>query len=158
MFNKVFSLIVIIIAISLLYYLPNTEKVKLIGTEVKRMDQSSGKTKDVRFVVASDLETKDTLMYRNEDIIWPPYFKFDAGDLSGHVMNLEETMPDKAVLITYYGWRIPVFSMYPNATDISVVEDSYEHTPWFNIVTLILVTALLAGAYFKSKNLISEKN
>jgi hypothetical protein len=29
--------------------------------------------------VASGIDSNETLMYRNEDIIWPPYLKFDSG-------------------------------------------------------------------------------
>ena len=148
------TLVILIVAMSFYYYLPKTHKVDLIGTEVKRMDKNTEQsTQDIRFVVASDYETKETKMFRNQDMPWPPYFKFNSGDLSGKVMNLENNYADAVVLITYYGWRIPFLSMYPNVTKLEIVEPNYEHVPWFNLffLSFLFLSIIVIIVFFKYK-------
>ena len=123
----IYSYLFLILSASLFfyYYLPKTIKVYVVGTEIKREIRSSGNeedlTKDIRYVVARSLEEGETLMFRNEDIPWPPYFKFNSGDLSGKVMNYQKYEEDKLFLATFYGWRIPLISMYPNLTSASLL-------------------------------------
>lgn len=125
------------VSMALHYYLPSTRKVYVVDTEVKRMDvvndPTGRRTRDVRYIVTRDVVTGKTHMYRNEDIGWPPYFKFDSGQLVGDAMNIKQTQPNATVLVTYYGWRIPVFSLYPNVTDLRIVDPEYAHIPWFNL-------------------------
>jgi hypothetical protein len=146
------ALIILAIALAFHYYLPATEKVKLVGTEVKRMDKKKGETtetRDIRFIVTRELVTDETMMFRNEDMPWPPYFKFDSGSLSGKAMTMKESKPDGVVLVTYYGWRIPLISLYPNATDLDAVDRNYEHMPWFNIVFLSLLFVFLLWGFLR---------
>ena len=132
---------------SLWYYLPATQLVHLIGTEIKRGRVKDGvEAKDVRYVIARDLESGETLMYRNEDIPWPPHFKFNSGTLAGTVLSLKETNPQARVRITYYGWRIPLFSAYPNITDLEEVQGEDNYFPWFNTIFLSLLG--MAVIYF----------
>lgn len=158
--NFTFKLVKILFLLSLCafggflyYYLPKTNKAYLVGTEIKRETKytKSGERyeSDVRFIVARDFFDDTTLMFRNEDIAWPPYFKFDSGDLSGKVMNLKENMPESVVNIEYYGFRIPVLSMYPNAVSITIVSKNYKHTPWFNIVFLSFLFCFYLWVYFR---------
>ena len=150
------ALPLILTALFLQYYLPSTAKVQITGTEVKRMDTSDRdgmphRSRDVRFIITRDLETQRTRVFRNEDTRWgwPPYFKFNSGDLDGDVQNIRETQKDATVLVTYYGWRITVLDMYPNAVDVEIVDPDYTHFPLFNITFL---TVLLGGTgylYFR---------
>jgi len=144
------NLLGILIVLSLIYFFPRTEIVQLAGTEVKRMDQKmfwGENIQDVRFIVARDVGSGETKMFRNQDFIWPPYFKFDSGDLSGKVMNLEEFQPKAKVLVTHYGFRVPIFSLYPNATSVQVFSDGSENRPIVFIGVLIASFVMLLYIY-----------
>ena len=139
------------------YYLPSTVLVRVTGHEVKRMDTgkdtASGQaiSRDVRFIYAKSKEGGADYVFRNEDTGggWPPYFKFNAGDLAAKANNIKATQPDATVLVTYYGWRITYLDMYPNAVSLKVVDDDYTHIPLFNIVLLTLVIGLVGyGVYW----------
>ncbi len=137
------------LGVFLIYYLPSTKKAYLVGTEIKReviQNTKGDSLKDVRYIVARDHETGKTLMFRNEDVPWPPYFKFNSGDLSGEVMNIHQHSPDKVVNITYYGFRFPMLSLYPNATKLRIVPADYQHTPWFNMIFLSIL--FLVSVFF----------
>jgi len=67
--------------------------------------------------------------------------KFDSSDLQATVQSLSA---DKSVAaIRHYGWRIPLFSMFPNALNAWPVDEDYRHIPVFNIIFLL---ALAGGA------------
>lgn len=152
----IYFVLLIIITVGLSYYLPAKEKVFLVGTEVKREMRKSRdgeKQKDVRYVVAREIPSGDTLMFRNEDIAWPPYMKFDSGDLSGKVMNLEEFRPDAVILVTYYGFRIPLLSLYPNITKVAEAKDldsTVSILSWL-VFIIFLVGAILGYIFLKRK-------
>jgi hypothetical protein len=121
------------------YYLPSTRKVQIVGTEVKRMDigdnDGDARSRDVRFIITRDAITSETFMFRNEDTRWgwPPYFKFNSGDMAGDAANIKDTQPNATVLMTYYGWRVQVLDLYPNAVDLEIVDPRYTSIPWFNL-------------------------
>lgn len=103
-------------------------------------------TRDIRFIETA--HTDDTVtVFRNEDTgwIWPPYFKYDSSNLQAEASNLKS---DKAapqwVMVTYYGWRLPILSIYPNAIRMRPV-DSPDATvfPWVNILILTVVALVL---------------
>ena len=101
--------------------------------------------RDIRFISAV-FQDGSVMVYRNEDTgwIWPPYFKYDSSNLQAEATNLKSTKSDPQwVSITHYGWRMPIFSIYPNAVKITAVEGpDVRIIPWVNIVFL---TALLLG-------------
>lgn len=127
---------------------------RIVGTDVKRVDIAGGGsqpetaagTRDVRFVNAVWPDGSPRV-YRNEETGWgfPWYFKFDSGNLQAEAQNLvsDESAP-KWVLVTHYGWRIPMLSMFPNAVDLERVEgpDS-EPLPWFNIAFLLILAFVI---------------
>ena len=132
------------------YYLKGYVKVHITGTEVKRMDQKTpeGEVKptDVRFIMARTLDG-DTRVFRNVDAgWWPPYFKFDSGDVAGDAMSFSKEEPPPVVLVTYYGMRIPMFSLYPNVLGLKLVDKDYEPVPVFNILVLTLTALALIAA------------
>lgn len=134
---SVLMLLFTVSAVGLWYYLPSSALVHLVGTEVKRGRVKEGvEAKDVRYVIARDLESGETLMFRNEDIAWPPHFKFNSGTLAGTVLSLKESKPQARVRITYYGWRIPFLSAYPNITDLEEYAEGDSYFPWFNVIFL----------------------
>jgi hypothetical protein len=105
-------------------------------------------TRDIRFVATARPNGK-VIVYRNEDtgLIWPPYFKYDSSNLQAEASNLrsDSTKP-QWVSVTHYGWRIPFFSVYPNAVSVKAVDGpEVRIIPWVNIVvlTLLLLAALM---------------
>ncbi|MGB3455002.1 MAG: DUF1523 family protein [Litorimonas sp.] len=146
-------------AVLLNYYLPDRDVVQIVGTEVKRIDVGSGApfwdradigtvegaTRDVRFINAQT-QSGRSRVYRNEDTGWgfPPYFKFDSGDLTAEAQGLAK-QDGEWVAVRHYGWRIKMFSIFPNATSFKRVSGpDVLLIPWFNIA----VIGLLLGLWF----------
>ncbi|GMQ90328.1 MAG: DUF1523 family protein [Gammaproteobacteria bacterium] len=138
------ALVVMTIALFLYYNLPNTEVVQITGTDVKRIDRGDpgpgGRTRDVRFI-SSVMRDGKIKVFRNEDTGWgwPPYFKFDSADLTAEAQTIIENPEKPWVRVRYYGWRIKVFSLFPNAVSLKIVDKEYTHIPWFNIIFLTLL-------------------
>ncbi len=152
----------------LAYFLPSRDIVQIVGTDVKRMDvgkrpwawdkPDSGTkgepTRDVRFIYAKWPDGKPRV-YRNEDTGWgfPPYFKFDSADLAAKAEGMASHEGDNWVAISHYGWRIPVFSIYPNAYKIKRVSGTNALLiPWFNIIFLSLLALFLAYSWLAWRN------
>ncbi len=139
------------------YYLPSTRLVHVTGHEVKRMDTGQDKasgqpiTRDVRFMYAKGADDAEDYVFRNEDTGWgwPPYFKFDSGDLAARVNNIKETQPDATALVKYYGWRITYLDLYPNMVNLEVVDADYTHIPIVKILILLVVIGAVGyGVYW----------
>ena len=102
--------------------------------------------RDIRFIDAV-FEDGSVMVYRNEDTgwIWPPYFKYDSSNLQAEASNLlsGETAP-KWIMVTHYGWRMPIFSIYPNAVGLKVVSGpEVTVTPWVNIIVIVALILLV---------------
>jgi hypothetical protein len=100
-------------------------------------------SRDVRFISGA-YEDGSVIVYRNEDTgwIWPPYFKYDSSNLQAVASNMKG---EKWVMVTHYGWRIPILSIYPNAVRIKEVSGpDYTVFPWLNL----LIIAVLFGLVF----------
>ena len=149
---------VVIIGTLLHFYLPWKDVVRIVDTDVKRMDVRSndfiderdGKapgqvTRDVRFINATWPDGKPRV-YRNEETGWgfPWYFKFDSGNIQTIAQDLRSTKENPVwVQVTHYGWRIELFSMFPNAVDLKQVTGPDDKAlPWFSIVFLALLFCL----------------
>lgn len=146
------------IAAFLNFYLPSKDVVRIVDTDVKRMDvvakefvgEGDGRrltlTRDVRFINAAWPDGRPRV-YRNEETGWdfPWYFKFDSGNLQSKAQDLRSLKNDPIwVVVTHYGWRIELFSMFPNAVEVRQVDSpDYTAIPWFNIVFLTLLAGLL---------------
>ncbi|SDE33282.1 DUF1523 family protein [Limimaricola pyoseonensis] len=145
------------------YNLPKRDVVYITGVEIKleRIDPNSvfwassennaatgPVERDVRFIdtVQADGGVK---VFRNEDTGggWPPYFKFDSANLQAEARNLVSTAADPQwVALRHYGWRIPFLSIYPNALSVTpVAGPDVRLIPWFNIVVLTLLVAVVWG-------------
>lgn len=153
-----FWLLIAVIFGSFLHYtLPRHEVVRVVNIYQERKDPSgltsifwSGpKAKsgtqtsyDVQFISAVTPEGKP-VVYRNEDTGWgwPPYFKFDTANLSTRAADLQSTgEAPKWGVMTYYGWRSELFSIFPNAVSIKPVDGpEVSIVPWFNIIFLTLL-------------------
>lgn len=157
--NIVTGLMILMACGFLHYFLPSRDIVQIVGTDVKRMDigkytwfwdkadagTDTHNTRDVRFVNATWPNGKSRV-YRNEDTNWsfPPYFKFDSGNLNAQAQGLAKNNEETWVAVSHYGWRIKIVSMFPNAYRIKEVEGPDTLLiPWFNIVFLSLLALFI---------------
>jgi hypothetical protein len=101
----------------------------------------SAETRDIRFIEAA-YSDGSVIVYRNEDTgwIWPPYFKYDSSNLQAEAGNLKSTSEvPKWLVITHYGWRLPILSIYPNAVSVREATSVDERIiPWVSIILLLL--------------------
>lgn len=168
-------ILLLVTAIAMHYYLPSRDIVKIVDTEVKRMDINQGSpfwdradtgteektSRDVRFISTVRPNGK-TMVYRNEDTGWsfPFYLKFDSSDLSAKAADLKVSQSQDAqwVAVTHYGWRIRLFTIFPNATKIKPIKSpDVLLIPWFNIA-FFLILALIAFFIWRSLQKLKEKH
>ncbi|KAA0943154.1 MULTISPECIES: DUF1523 family protein [unclassified Pseudomonas] len=140
-------------ALGLFYVLPQHDVVLITGVEVKRVDHdgvinaenpADGPTRDVYFINTEDPDSKKVMVYRNEDTGWsfPWYFKFDSADVQAKAQGYSRDAEQLAI-IRYYGWRIKIFSVFPNITAIESTNSRAEPFPWFNTVFFSVMTLVL---------------
>lgn len=101
-------------------------------------------TRDIRFIEAA-FPDGSVIVYRNEDTgwVWPPYFKYDSSNLQAEAGNLKSLAADPVwVSMTYYGWRFPILSIYPNAVAVKEVAG-----PDVRIIPYVPILVLLALAF-----------
>ncbi|MGH8610521.1 MAG: DUF1523 family protein [Gammaproteobacteria bacterium] len=119
------------------YLLPHRDVLRIVGSETRRpvgTRKSDASTHDVFYIYAEDIETKKPRVFRNEDTGWgfPWYFKFNSADLQAAAQSLAGERG--TALFTYYGWRIRIFSVVPNVTNIKrAAPDAERPIPWFNL-------------------------
>ena len=165
--------LVLLLALFFHYNLPRTVVVQISGTDVKRIDKKNSsdknqsnnntsakaarQTSDVRFINSMSRSGK-TIVFRNEDTGWgwPPYLKFDSADLTAEAQAFAADQAKPWVLVKYYGWRIKVFSMFPNAVNLKVVDRDYSHFPLFNIVFFVLLITVVLIAKSKIKKVFEK--
>ena len=133
------------------YNLPQRDVVRIVDTDVTRMDAGTDAngnvmTRDVRFIYAQYAKGGG-MEYRNEDTGWgfPFYFKFDSAELANTAADVKSTgeAPNWMVL-RHYGWRIPMLDMFPNALSMRPADGPDENLiPWFNIIFIVLLVTLL---------------
>lgn len=149
------------------YTLPQHDIVRITDTYGKRVDfgqnsifwsrSDSGNTtdrinRDVFFIQTFRANGKP-MIYRNEDTGWgwPPYFKFDTSNLQAEASDLISKRSAESaqwVSITHYGWRNEFLSIFPNAIKVKAVEGpDVTIIPWFNIILLTLLAALVWGIW-----------
>lgn len=132
--QKICYIILAILALGTLvaldYYLPEKSVATIggVGTkrlspngDVNRMRQTPVLGADIYFIY-TQLPDGDIRVYRNENTGWgfPFYFKFDSPEIQGEAQVMSYS--HKTALITSYGWRIEMFSMFPNVLDISAAK------------------------------------
>jgi uncharacterized protein DUF1523 len=164
--------IVLVIVLFAHYTLPGRDVVRIVGTDVKRMDIGSSSlfwaapdagtnknwTRDVRFI-NSVWPNGEPRVYRNEDTDWgwPPYFKFDSSNVTAQAQDLAKKEGDSWVAITHYGWRIKLFTIFPNVIDIKQVSGpDVILIPWFNLI-FFLVLGVLAYLAFRAVHAFKQR-
>jgi predicted small integral membrane protein len=157
-------LALVVAGLFLHYTLPQRDVVQVINT-YNRLTQIGGNwmfyaiedtgtgvettatSRDIRFIDVVFPDGSTTMTYRNEDTgwLWPPYFKWNSSTLQAQATNLQS---DKAnpqwVAVTHYGWRMPLFSIFPNAVSIRPVDGpDVRLIPWINIIILSALAFLI---------------
>jgi hypothetical protein len=160
-------LLLLIVAAFLHYTLPHRDIVRIAGTYTERQDFSDlGFTRifwrdttgadaaivsrDVQFIQAVTPQGR-ARVYRNQDTGWgwPPYFKFDTANLQTQAADLvSRPEAPRWAVVTHYGWRNELFSIFPNAVAVRPVESpDVRIIPWVNIVILTVLAALVFWAW-----------
>ena len=109
--------------------------------------ETTATIRDIRFIDAVFPDETSVVVYRNEDTgwFWPPYFKWDSSTLQAEAQNLKSDKSNPEwVAITHYGWRMPLFSIFPNAVSITpVAGPDVRLIPWVNIIILSTLLFLI---------------
>lgn len=149
----------LLVAAVLHYTLPQTDVVRIVGTDTRRIDfgensffwatpdvgTAGATTRDVKFIETVLYPSGRVMVYRNEDTGWgwPPYFKINSYNLQAQATDLISTAANpKWVVVTHYGWRNEFFTIFPNAIALRVTDDpDATRIPWLNILILGLLAA-----------------
>lgn len=151
-----------LLALALLHYnLPQTDVVRIVGAETRRVDfgenaffwatpdvgTAAGATRDVKFIETALYTSGRVMVYRNEDTGWgwPPYFKINSFNLQAEATDLVSTAAaPRWVVMTHYGWRNEFFTIFPNAVSIRPTDDPEAlRIPWVSILVLAVLAALV---------------
>ncbi len=153
-------LIALLVASFLHYTLPRHDIVRISDTYTRRVDFGDNRwfwahagtgdavtqqNADIFFIQAIR-ENGRPMVYRNEDTGWgwPPYFKFDTTNLQTEAADLKSTSAEPQwARVTRYGWRIEMFSIFPNAVAVKpVIGPEARVIPWISIVILVVLAAV----------------
>ena len=153
----IWLLILAVIGAFLWYTLPRNDVVRITDTYEKRVDfgensifwanSNTGESTDVTgrdvFFIQAMSPDKKPMVYRNEDTGWgwPPYFKFNTSNLQAIAADYKSTeAAPQWVAVKKYGWRIPYFSIYPNAISVKPVDGpDVRIIPWIAISILFVL-------------------
>ena len=159
------AVLILVLILFFHFNLPRTAVVQISGTDIKRVDKdgrakeqvNAAQTTDVRYINSVSRKGKP-MVFKNEDTGWgwPPYFKFDSADVTAEAQAFAIDQNKPWVLVKYYGWRIKLFSMFPNALNLKEVDQNYTHIPVFNIVFFILLFVLAFVVKRKIKKLFKK--
>jgi len=142
-----FAIPTIILLAALHYALPQVDVVRAVGVEIKRIDDTNpdAGTPSTRDVYQLQMETPDgdPKVYRNEDNLF--YLKFDSADLQAQVQSF--AADKQLVALRHYGWRLTLFSAFPNAIKVWPVEEGYRHIPIFNTLVILALGSILYLIY-----------
>ena len=165
----VFTITFWVLFVSVLHYtLPQHDVVRVVSTDVRRVDfgensmfwaqqdtaQEGATTtsRDVRFI-ETFYENGRPMVFRNEDTGWgwPPYFKLDSSNLQAELTDLVSTKDSPQwVVLRHYGWRNEFMTIFPNAVSVKPVDGpDYSAINWFNIVFLTMLSALFWAVYVR---------
>ncbi len=153
--NILLAIPVIILLAALHYALPQVDVVRAVGVEIKRIDATDPDAGQVstRDVYQLQMETPDgsPRVYRNEDNML--YLKFDSANLQAQVQSLASDK--QLVALRHYGWRMTLFSAFPNAIKVWPVEEGYRHIPIFNTIVLLGLATIFFLIYRRASKAVS---
>lgn len=153
--NILIAIPVLMLLVALHYALPQVDVVRAVGVEIKRIDDNGsetaqGQTRDVYHLQMETLDGEPKV-YRNEDNML--YLKFDSADLQAQIQSL--AADKQVVALRHYGWRLTLFSKFPNAIKAWPVDEDYRHIPVFNILVLLGLGALFFIVYRRASKVVS---
>ncbi|WP_226779754.1 DUF1523 family protein [Oceaniglobus trochenteri] len=153
--------VVVIVGAFLHYTMPQRDIVRVVNTEVRRVDVNENSlfwaqtdvgndpttvNRDVRFIETIRPNGKP-IVYRNEDTGWgwPPYFKLDSSNLQAEASDLISNRDNpRWVAVRHYGWRNEFLSIFPNAVSVRpVAGPDVRLIPWLNISILVFLLLII---------------
>jgi len=145
--NVLLAILAAVLLAVLHYSLPQVDVVRAVGVEIKRLDADGSETGQNRTRDVYQLQT-ETLdgqprVYRNEDNLL--YLKFDSANLQAQMQSF--AADKQLIALRHYGWRVTLFSRFPNALKAWPVEEGYRHIPVFNTLVLLGLALLAFLAY-----------
>ena len=149
-------ILILILSGALHYVLPQVDVVRVVGVEIKRVDISDSsaggqRTRDVYYLQTETLNGKPRV-YRNEDNFI--YGKFNSANLQAQMQSFASEK--KLIALRHYGWRVTLFSAFPNAVKAWPVEEGYYHIPYFNTIFLIFLAGVLFFGFRSGRRLIQS--
>jgi hypothetical protein len=135
--NILIAIPALILLAALHYALPQVDVVRAVGVEIKRLDvkesdTGQSRTRDV-YQLQMETQSGNPKVYRNEDNFL--YLKFDSADLQAQIQSF--AADKQLVALRHYGWRLTLFSTFPNGVKVWPVEEGYRHVPVFNTVVIL---------------------
>ncbi|WP_241559933.1 DUF1523 family protein [Solirhodobacter olei] len=146
------------------YTLPSHQVVRVVGVTSQRIDMgingwffaspdagtkgsnAPGQGRDIKFIQTVK-PNGEPMVFRNEDTGWgwPPYFKFDTFNLQTRAQELvSKTDQPVWAMVTFYGWRSQLLTIFPNALSIRKVSGpDVTVFPWTSVIVLALLALLL---------------
>lgn len=104
------SLVVGVIAFPSFFYTHMTvEEHTITVTDKERVCSTTDGNRTCKYLVF----TENNGTFENTDSIW--HFKFDSSDVYGNFVT------GNTYEVVDYGWRIPLFSVYPNIVEVNEV-------------------------------------
>jgi hypothetical protein len=166
---SIFVLVLLGLGLLLHWTLPSRDVVRILGTDVVRQQavvsnergEDITRSRDIRYINAVT-PAGSPRVYRNEDTGWgwPPYFKFNTANLAAEAQNMASTGDNpRWVIVRHYGWRIPLFSAFPNALSIEPA-DGPDQTliPWLKIAVLVLLLGVAAFLWWWLYRMFRERD
>lgn len=142
------SILFLIGAAGLHYYLPQVDVVRVVETEIKRVEIPQGNTEQITrdvYQVQTEFLNGRPSVYRNEDAFL--YLKWNSADLQTRFSSFARS--ESIVAVRHYGWRLTFFSMFPNALSVWEVDEDYRHIPLGNLVILLFIVCGVAGGWWQ---------
>jgi hypothetical protein len=166
---SIFVLVLLGLGLLLHWTLPSRDVVRILGTDVVRQQavvsnergEDITRSRDIRYINAVT-PGGSPRVYRNEDTGWgwPPYFKFNTANVAAEAQNMASTGDNpRWVIVRHYGWRIPLFSAFPNALSIEPA-DGPDQTlvPWLKIAVLVLLLGVAAYLWWWLHRMFRERD
>ena len=153
--NILIAIPLLILLTALHYALPQVDVVRAVGVEIKRLDVKEAdsdqtRTRDVYQLQMETLDG-DPMVYRNEDNLL--YLKFDSADLQAQIQSF--AADKQLVALRHYGWRLTLFSTFPNGLKAWPVEEGYRHIPVFNTIVLLGIAAIFYFIYRRASKAVA---
>ena len=108
------------------YFMPRTIDVyivdtqnKLVGTAKQVAAKDRGDLDLMMIQTVDPADNRKPHVFRNEDAWW--FAKFNSYDLQTIAADAARSNPPRLMRVKYYGWRIPLLSVLPNAISMKPV-------------------------------------